>query len=95
MNAEVTAENKPDYTRPRSKHEVPSSSPPITHGQALTKVNVMFMSSSYLLEVLVILFHFSLKHVAEPRPGVNTSYSAAQHGLQGITEGLFHTVAVC
>jgi len=97
MNADVTAENKPDWAKPHSKRHVPSDS----QSPALwTRMNThkdergiqIFIIS--LLEVPVVFFYFALELVVELYPGVETGSSAAQHRLQGIPEGLLQSFAV-
>jgi len=47
----------------------------------------------FLLKVSIMFFHFSLELVVELHSGVNPRSSASQHGLQGIAESLFQSVA--
>jgi len=51
MNADVTAENKPDYTKPHGEYWVLGDfqSPTLGTRQILTKMRVVFRSSSCLL----------------------------------------------
>lgn len=80
MNAEVTAENRPDCTKPHGKHPAQSdSSSPLCSTRADThkdkrgiQVFVVF-----LLKILVVFIHFPLKLVVELHSGVETSCSAA------------------
>lgn len=76
MNAEVTAENKPDYTKPRGEHKVPSDSSSPIHSTRLNThknkrgIQVLVV---FPLKIPVMLFHFSLKLAVELRSGVGPS----------------------
>ena len=96
MNAEVTAENRPDCMKPHGKHQVPSdSSGPIRTARFHTHKDYgsIQVSVALLLESLVVLFYLLLKLVVELHSGVGASPGAAQHGLQCITRSLFQSVA--
>ena len=84
INADVTAENKPDCVKLRGKYQVPSNLQNPTPG---TRINThkdkggIQILVVLLLKVPVVFFHFSLKLVVELHSGVNPRPSAAQHGL--------------
>ena len=48
----------------------------------------------FLVEVLIVFFHFPLKIVVERHSGVDSRPSAAQHRFQGIAEGIFQSFGV-
>ena len=47
-----------------------------------------------LLEFPVVLLHFSLKPVVEIHSGVDASFSATKHGLQGTPENFLQSIVV-
>jgi len=84
MNADVTAENKPDYAKPHGKRQTPG-----------TRINTYKDERGIQIFIIppfkipAVSFHLSLELVVELRPWVSPRFSATQHGLQGIVEGVF------
>ena len=48
----------------------------------------------FLVEVLIMFFHFPLKTVVELHSGVDSRPSATQHRFQGVAEGIFQSYGV-
>ena len=97
MNADVTAENKPDWAKHRGKHRVPRGSQCSVPGARINaheNKRAVQIFIIYLLEIPVMFFHFALELVVELYPGVNAGSATAQHGLQVIAVGFFQSFAV-
>ena len=97
MNADVTAENRPDCIRPCGEYQIPRRySKPTPGTQVDTHENKggVEVFIVFLLEVPIVFIHFSLELVVELRSGIEPRSSDPQHGLQGVTEGLFQSFIV-
>ena len=92
INADVTAENRPDCMRPHGKRQVAGGSyqNPISSTRMDTHKNQggIQVLIVFLLEVPIVLFHFSLKLVVELHSGVDSGSGAAQYGPQGTAKDL-------
>ena len=87
MNADVTAENRPDCTKPHGKRQVPGGPHPQYTTNTHENERGIQVFVVLLLEVPIVFFHFSLELVVELHSRVDSRPSAAQHRLQGAAKG--------